>query len=144
MVLNSGWTATGDEEAMLGGTGALQREKMYTDNALLEPVIFVNGSLTGMTWVMITWIQGAPNDFVYTGNVQTFRADKTGYYRIELRGAGGQSRWDYNQPGGAGAYTRGKIYLTAGQELYVYVGQSTTAGGATSFNGSPSSAGGRP
>ena len=63
-----------------------------------------------------------------SGSYQTFIAPINGYYNVQLWGAQGGSA---NYVGGLGAYTKGKIYLTKGEKLYVYVGSkgfSLTAG----------------
>jgi len=60
------------------------------------------------------------NTLEYNGEVQTFTADKDGYYKIELWGAQGGSISSIN--GGNGAYTSGEIYLHQGDNLYIYIG----------------------
>ncbi|MEG0026494.1 MAG: glycine rich domain-containing protein, partial [Bacilli bacterium] len=81
----------------------------------------------------------------YTGNKQTYTADKTGNYQIELWGAGGGKNSTIGnnvQPGGKGGYTKGNIYLNKNDVLDVYVGQkgengynSPTYSTSTSYNG---------
>ena len=71
--------------------------------------------------------------FDYTGGEQTFTAPVTGTYKLETWGAqGGNITGDYL--GSNGAYTSGKINLMKNQQLYVYVGgtSSTIDGG---YNG---------
>ena len=71
--------------------------------------------------------------FDYTGGEQTFVAPVTGTYKLETWGAqGGNITGDYL--GSNGAYTSGKINLMKNQQLYVYVGgtSSTIDGG---YNG---------
>ena len=68
--------------------------------------------------------------YEYTGTEQTFTAQSTGSYLIELWGAGAGT----NDLNGRGAYTKGVINLSAGDNLYIYVGQSPTSFAAT-FNG---------
>ena len=72
--------------------------------------------------------------FEYTGEEQTFNAQRTGYYEIELWGASGGSYSNF-QPedsnvttvyGGNGAYTSGIIGLEKNQKIYVYVGEEGT------------------
>ena len=55
-----------------------------------------------------------PGEYIYT-------APKSGYYKLEVWGAQGGS---YSETiiGGYGAYSTGKVYLTAGSNLYVNVG----------------------
>ena len=67
--------------------------------------------------------------FYYTGDYQTFIVPQTGYYTIEAWGAnGGYARANgaLKGEGGTGGYTYGKIHLTAGTTLYVYVGGKGT------------------
>ena len=60
--------------------------------------------------------------YTYTGKAEIYRAPYTGTYKVELWGAsGGQYTTTYRE--GYGAYTSGKIALTKGQILYVYVGE---------------------
>ena len=83
----------------------------------------------------------------YTGEYQMFQPVFSGYYQIELWGAqGGTNSSSY--PGGLGAYTKGKIYLNAGEKLYIYVGQQGQVltggwnGGGDGISQSSGSAGG--
>ncbi|WP_459482555.1 glycine rich domain-containing protein [Clostridium saccharoperbutylacetonicum] len=58
-------------------------------------------------------------DFAYTGEVQTFVIPYSGYYDLQVWGAQGGSR---NNNGGMGGYSKGHLFLTKAQILYVYVG----------------------
>ena len=50
-----------------------------------------------------------------------YNAPQTGYYQVEAWGAQGGTAYEgYN--GGKGAYTKGTLYLTQNEKLYVYVG----------------------
>jgi uncharacterized repeat protein (TIGR02543 family) len=79
-------------------------------------------------------IQSQYND---GGSIQTIIVPHAGWYRIELWGAKGN---DVTSPlnnkgyGGRGAYTKGNVYLQAGEELFLFIGGSKpgTTGG---FNG---------
>ena len=63
----------------------------------------------------------------YKGEYQTFHATFSGIYEVELWGAQGGS-YNTSIQGGKGAYTKGNIYLDAGETLYIYVGgQGKTA-----------------
>ena len=85
------------------------------------------------------------SDYTYTGSVQTFRAPVNGIYEVQLWGARGGNddtdhKWGNGNDGygGHGAYVKGRIHLTAGQELYVYVGQpgaDNTTGTGAGWNG---------
>lgn len=88
---------------------------------------------------------GEVKNFNYTGGVQTFTASQMGKYRIELWGASGGdaanpvgSNQKYGSHAGLGAYTAGTLELPAGQELYIYVGESGKYGtGTNAFKGKP-------
>ncbi|MDR2196639.1 MAG: hypothetical protein LBO07_01580, partial [Coriobacteriales bacterium] len=73
-------------------------------------------------------VRPVTQDFAYTGDVQTFTAPSSGFYRVELWGSASAP------VSGRGAYTKGEIFLTAGQKLQVYVGGNASAfgGGAAS------------
>ena len=68
--------------------------------------------------------QGDHWDYGYTGQVQEFKAEESGYYRLEAWGAqGGYGMHESTKsPSQNGAYTAGMIWLDKGQTLYVYVG----------------------
>ena len=71
-----------------------------------------------------------PENFDYTGDVQTWKVPATGYYKVELWGAeGGTANSGY--PAGKGAYTVGTIYLQKNEMYYIYVGgKGTKTGGS--------------
>jgi hypothetical protein len=84
-----------------------------------------------------------PITFSYNGTYQQFTATKTGNYEIELWGAaGGLVGYGINL-NNYGAYTKGKIHLNEGDQLYIYVGgrgvdgtaNSGRTGGAGGWNG---------
>lgn len=57
--------------------------------------------------------------FGFTGTEQQFTAPYSGYYQMEVWGAaGGRDEHD----GGKGGYSTGTVYLSKGDNLYVYVG----------------------
>ena len=78
------------------------------------------------------WINATQN-FAATGGVQTFTANRPGYYKIELWGAGG-GNISSSVTGGHGGYATGVVELNAGDMLYIYVGKTTT-GLAGGYNG---------
>lgn len=77
-------------------------------------------------------------EFEYTGDYQKFTIPYDGYYNIELWGASGGN--STSTTGGKGAYSSGKIYMNKGENLYLYLGGSTTTltggynGGGTGAN----------
>ncbi|MDO4996494.1 MAG: glycine rich domain-containing protein [Bacilli bacterium] len=95
-------------------------------------VSYKNVNVRDITYNRKVW------NYDYTGYEQIFVAPKTATYKIELWGAGGGPRTGYKE--GYGAYTSGKISLVKGEQLYLYVGGSTTdlTGG---YNGGGNSGG---
>ena len=64
-------------------------------------------------------------DFDYAGGEQEFTANATGYYKLETWGAEGGygiTKGVHSQ-GGYGGYSVGRVYLKAGEKLYINVGQ---------------------
>lgn len=72
-------------------------------------------------------------EFAYNGREQKFTASKTGYYKVELWGAQGNSPTSNRAKGGNGAYTSGVINLQENDSLFIYVGESRNDRNA-SFN----------
>lgn len=101
------------------------------------------GIITGPVTFYAIYYQ---SEYYYTGAPQTFRAPVNGWYRIQLWGAEGG---DDACGGGRGAYTSGEVHVSAGTELYIYIGApgaSSTHGTGAGYNGggnSGSNAGGR-
>lgn len=58
-------------------------------------------------------------DFNYTGNVQTFVASASGYYKLEAWGAQGGAD---GVSGGYGGYSTGYVYLNKNDTIYIVVG----------------------
>jgi hypothetical protein len=85
-----------------------------------EVTLFAQGKLDGESH----------DAFNGEGKVQTWTVPKTGIYKIEVWGAGGNG-------GGLGGYISGDIALTAGKTLYIYVGKQ----GAAAENGKINSGG---
>lgn len=72
-------------------------------------------------------------DYEYNGSYYTFTALEEGNYLLEVWGAQGGSGGPGNL-GGLGGYSRGKIILSAGDNIYVYVGGQGEGSTATSVN----------
>jgi hypothetical protein len=96
------------------GTGMLWTRR-FTNNFAGDVQFTDFAGNAGSTGINITRIQVPIWDITYNGTYQTFIAPQDGYYDIELRGAGGY--------GSAGGYTKGRIRLNSGQQLYLYPGQ---------------------
>lgn len=75
----------------------------------------------------------AQTTYNYTGAQQTFVAPTTGCYQIQVWGAKGGN--DAANLGGNGGYATGKLILTAGQTIYIYVGAAGTSGATGSGGG---------
>lgn len=72
-------------------------------------------------------------DFSSIGSEQSFIVPATGNYKLEVWGAQGGTAGD---AGGLGGYASGTIVLTAGQTVYIYVGQlGKPPSGGTAWNG---------
>ena len=71
-----------------------------------------------------TWNYMYSGENISVGRYQIFDVPYDGYYNVELWGAqGGSYQANYGSfHGGLGAYTSGKIYLSKGTKLYIYVG----------------------
>ncbi|MBQ8131616.1 MAG: hypothetical protein IJ193_03915, partial [Bacilli bacterium] len=80
----------------------------------------INQTALTLDFAFEEYLNGNEYTFSYTGDYQTFTVPKTGYYKVELWGSGGN---DKAGSGGEGGYTSGKIYLVKGEKLYVYVGR---------------------
>lgn len=94
----------------------------------------IKGTLTHDT---VGWhvFDNSANVFNYTGSVQSFTAPSTGYYLVEVWGAqGGPSLADGKimGTGARGGYSKGNVYLQAGETIYIAVGGQ----GATPTSGS--------
>jgi hypothetical protein len=85
--------------------------------------------------------------FAFTGAAQTFTVSVSGEYAVELLGASGGNSTFFGFPGGLGAEVSGDIFLTAGEDLTLFVGgrggSSANAGGGGG-GGGPMDAGGGP
>jgi hypothetical protein len=112
------------------------------------------GTSVGTTYVLVYTLKDGSNNVIdvatrevtvvkglyeydFTGNFQTFNVPFDGTYQFEAWGAQGTSV-------GLGAYTSGAISLNKGDNIFIYVGESSNINNATSFNGGTGSSGGYP
>lgn len=70
--------------------------------------------------------------FPYSSNVQGITIEQSGYYLLEVWGAQGGSYNNEYAQGGMGGYSKGYIYLNAGDTLFVHTGGAGSYG--TSLN----------
>ena len=114
-----------------GGSGHCNEEELSQgypyatiggDNEFRSPDGGMETGHGGDGFARVTLV-GVPDmeEFDYTGSVQTFVANHSGRYEIELWGAEGGCETDADL-GGNGGYTVGTIELTEGTRLFVYVG----------------------
>ena len=75
---------------------------------------------SGNGYAKITFINSIDFTYDYTGSEQTFVADNTGYYKLEVWGAQGGTVQGVE--GGYGGYSTGLVYLEEGDTLYINVG----------------------
>ncbi len=82
--------------------------------------------------------------FNYTGDYQEFIAPYSTYYTLEVWGArsGGSHQNSELGIAGLGGYSKGKLYLNAGDKLYIYVGAEGSWCGNSICISSPSFNGG--
>ena len=88
----------------------------------------------------------------YSSGVQTVPIEVSGYYYLQVWGAQGGSYNEEIAPGGNGGYSKGYIYLNAGDTLYINTGgkggygtsnsSTTTSGGGVNGGGSAGYRGG--
>jgi len=146
--IKSDYSSIGINYAMeyYNGEWTLRKTYVYTEEGwtLLYYVPVSNGEVD----LSSSDINGKVKwEYDYTGEYQTFTAPYSGYYKIELWGAQGGTADSYGK-GGTGAYTKGEIYLNAGDNLYVYVGAQGSKisggwnGGGDGYNSSYAGLGG--
>lgn len=91
----------------------------------------------GRTYIAKRVVRVYKSDYAYTGDYQKITIPINGWYKIELWGAsGGNGNTTYL--GGNGGYTSGKIYLTKGEIIYLYIGgpgTTTTTSALGGYNG---------
>ncbi len=74
--------------------------------------------------------------FSYNGGVQTFTAPSTGTYTLEVWGAKGGGGSNCFGSGGNGGYSKGDVTLTAGQTIYLALGeQGFQSSNTNAYNG---------
>ncbi len=76
-------------------------------------------------------------EFNYTGEIQSYTVPADGYYTLKAWGAsgGGDLSQQLSSHKGLGGYTEGRIYLTKGERIYVYVGGEGKASTALNTGG---------
>jgi len=87
-------------------------------------LIFLGALVNEKQWATNAGVSPSLMNFGYTGTVQTFTVPTTGTYKLEVWGAsgGGGGNQFTGSHKGLGGYSKGNIALTAGQNIYIYVG----------------------
>ena len=132
--INSDYSSIGINYAMeyYNGEWTLRKTYVYTEKGweLLYYVPVSNGEVD----LSSSDINGNVKwEYGYTGEYKIFTAPYSGYYKVELWGAGGGNISGVT--GGRGAYTVGKIFLKSGTNLYIYVGGAGNTSGVGGWNG---------
>lgn len=86
-------------------------------------LVYCGSNQNEKQWITKAGLSTGIFNYSYAGVEQTFIAPVAGNYKVELWGAKGGPNTVIDR-GGYGGYTSGKIYLTRGETLYVYVGDS--------------------
>jgi hypothetical protein len=97
-------------------------------------ITYVATDAYGNVITAIRTVKVTPIEFLYTGDYQTFTVSKVGTYKIDLWGASGGTSATYPN-NSMGAYTSGEIFLSLGDKLYIYVGQTGDTSRTWKFNG---------
>ena len=95
-----------------------------------------SGTITGSNVTVQLKYTFAAKNYGYTGGVQSFVAPISGTYKLQVWGAQGGTIG--TRTGGLGGYAYGNKALTAGNTIYVVVGQqppSSTAAGPAAYGG---------
>ena len=108
----------------------------------------INGNLLTMgstnSTITAIWKLNDVLDITYTGDYKEIEIDASGYYKVELWGAGSNNNHNaYTQANPSyGGYVSGISYLEEGTKFYVYVGGVKTAfNAATNITGEAGSGG---
>jgi hypothetical protein len=72
--------------------------------------------------ILASAVDANAETFVFTGGPQTFTASVSGEYAVELLGASGGNSSGEGRMGGLGAEVSGDVFLTAGEDLRLFVG----------------------
>ena len=82
-------------------------------------------TLDSSTTAYAQWVWSVTN-YAYNGGVQTYTAPVAGTYQLEVWGAQGgtceNNPGSDRSTGGLGGYSKGNVYLTSGQVIYICVG----------------------
>ena len=103
-------------------------DHFYGDEGTVALTVSATGETDSVYKINYHRDSGTEATFGATGKYQKFVAPKDGYYTVELWGAaGGMGMQDLlRMSGAAGGYTKGKVYLEAGDTLYLYAGTKGT------------------
>ncbi|MBS7021341.1 MAG: DUF5011 domain-containing protein, partial [Firmicutes bacterium] len=116
--LLTGVTATDSESGVKSLTTSITNTTSLAVGTYTITYTAIDNASNQLTKTSTLQIVESTYNYGYTGTYKTFIVPYDGTYRFELWGAAGGGA-----SGGHGAYTKGKIILTKGETLYIYVGQ---------------------
>ena len=98
--------------------GSMEKTKNYIVKILLKTVLVLLFFCMPSKVNAIT--EGTIKTFSYTGGIQTYKVEASGFYQLETWGAQGGSLSGYY--GGYGGYATGVVFLRKDQVVYIVVG----------------------
>lgn len=104
------------------------RDQTFPNKMMLKVILTI--SSCWFFWA----VDGVVTTLQFTGAYQTLTLNSSSMYIVELYGAAGGDPFSTNAQG-LGGYLRTELFLSAGQQLYVYVGGTPSSDGTGGFNG---------
>ena len=132
---NPAVSGTNISESGSYGTGAFNMSPTgLVSSTTYYAVAYATNSIGTTYGDQVSFTTTMQTDFSYTGGMQSFVVPATGSYKLEVWGAQGGNASPYY--GGMGGYANGTISLTAGQTIYIFVGQlGQGASAGSAWNG---------
>ena len=115
-----------DNTTMIDGAGYTWSNEKGEYVGQTQPNGEVTAGHEGNGYARIKFLGSYDKKFEYTGSEETYVIPTSGYYMLETWGASGGNANEYR--GGYGGYSVGKVYLNAGDTLYVNVGGAGIGG----------------
>jgi hypothetical protein len=110
---------------LTGATSGIEALQLALSDASSAFAVPTTGTVSAEVFA-----QNFSESFAATGTIATFTAPAAGYYDITADGAqGGACSYGAGGAGGLGALASGEIYLAAGAQLEIVVGQAGQVGG---------------
>ena len=126
----------GQDPVFAGDTVTYQITVTNTGGIDLHNLVITDSLNPGWSYTLDTLYaedtQDGICDYFYSGTYEEFIAPQSGTYKLEVWGAQGGVESISSGQVNHGGYSKGEIYLTAGEKLYVYVGGRGNIGGRVS------------